>query len=160
MGSEMCIRDRTKGGLHLAFITYPRIISMLPAAPVLGVLFFILLVTLGIDSQISQVEPFICGFMDKWRIDRKKILPIVVVCGFLVGLIFATRGGYYWVDIIDHVTCDFGLTLVGILEAIAIGWIFGARKFREYVNDVSEVKIGSWWDILSLIHISEPTRPY
>jgi len=45
------------------------------------------------------------------------------------------------------VTCDFGLTLVGILEAIAIGWIFGARKFREYVNDVSEVKIGSWWDI-------------
>ncbi|RLG62467.1 sodium-dependent transporter, partial [archaeon] len=145
------VPEVTKGGLHLAFITYPRIISMLPAAPVLGVLFFILLVTLAIDSQISQVEPFICGFMDKWRIDRKKILPIVAVCGFLVGLIFATRGGYYWVDIIDHVTCEFGLTLVGILEAIAIGWFFGARKFREYVNEVSEIKIGRWWDICVMI---------
>jgi len=141
------VPEVTKGGLHLAFITYPRIISMLPAAPVFGVLFFILLVTLAIDSQISQVEPFICGFMDKWGFTRKRLLPIVAVCGFIGGLIFATQGGYYWVDIIDHVTCDFGLTLVGILEAIAIGWIFGARKFREYVNDVSEVKIGSWWDI-------------
>jgi len=145
------VPEVTKGGLHLAFITYPRIISMLPAAPVLGVLFFILLVTLAIDSQISQVEPFICGFMDKWRIDRKKILPIVAVCGFLVGLIFATQGGYYWVSIIDHVTCDFGLVLVGMLEAIAIGWFFGARKFREYVNEVSEIKIGKWWDICVMI---------
>ena len=145
------VPEVTKGGLHLAFITYPRIISMLPAAAVIGVLFFILLVTLAIDSQISQVEPFMCGFMDKWHIDRKKILPIVVVCGFLVGLIFATRGGYYWVDIIDHVTCEFGLVLVGILEAIAIGWFFGARKFREYVNEVSEIKIGRWWDICVMI---------
>ena len=40
----------------------------------------------------------------------------------------------------------FGLTLVGLLEAIAIGYFFGTKKLREDVNSISEVKIGTIWD--------------
>jgi len=139
-------------GIGLAFITYPTTISLLPfGAAFFGVIFFILLLTLGIDSQISQVEPFTAGFMDKWKFPRKFILPIVAIFGFLGGLFFTTRAGYYWIDIFDHFTCSYILTLVGLLEAIVVGYVIKASKMREYVNSVSEVKIGRWWDVCIMI---------
>ena len=50
--------------------------------------------------------------------------------------------------IIDAV---FGLTLVGLLECIVIGYIYKAHKAREYINEVSEFKIGRWWDICIMV---------
>ncbi len=41
----------------------------------------------------------------------------------------------------------YALLVVGILESIVIGWIFGADKLRKYINSVSEIKIGGWFDI-------------
>lgn len=29
-----------------------------------------------------------------------------------------------------------------------IGWVFGAKKIREYLNETSDIKIGVWWDWL------------
>jgi NSS family neurotransmitter:Na+ symporter len=42
-------------GPGLAFVTYPAIISNLPLAPFFGVLFFLMLLTLAIDSAFSMV---------------------------------------------------------------------------------------------------------
>jgi NSS family neurotransmitter:Na+ symporter len=38
--------------------------------------------------------------------------------------------------------------LVGIFQCIVVGWIFGAKNLREYINSVSKRKIGAWWDYL------------
>ena len=146
MGLE--VPNVISSGFGLAFITYPTAISKMPfAAPFFGVIFFVLLLTLSIDSQISQVEPFAAGFMDKWKFARKKVLPLVVLFGFLGGLFFTTQGGYYWIDIFDYFTCSFVLTFVGLMEAIIVGYVFKASRMREYINEVSEIKIGKWWDI-------------
>jgi NSS family neurotransmitter:Na+ symporter len=48
---------------------------------------------------------------------------------------------------VDYFANTFGLTLVGLLECIVIGYIYKASKMREYVNEVSEFRIGMWWDI-------------
>ncbi|HID92521.1 MAG TPA: sodium-dependent transporter [bacterium (Candidatus Stahlbacteria)] len=146
------VPEVTKSGLGLAFITYPTAIRLLPfLAPLFGVLFFILLLTLGIDSAFSQVEPFVAGFVDKWKIKKRWTLPLVCIFGFLVGVLFTTRGGFYWLDIVDYFTCTFGLTLVGFLECIAIGYIYKTHRLREYVNEVSEFRIGKWWDVFIMI---------
>ncbi|UCG29320.1 MAG: sodium-dependent transporter [candidate division WOR-3 bacterium] len=138
----------TQSGFGLAFITYPTAIRLLPFIPAFfGILFFLLLLTLGIDSAFSQIEPFVAGFTDKWHFNKKLVLPIVCVFGFLIGVIFTTRGGYYWLDIVDYFASSYGLTLVGLLECIVIGYIYKAHKMRDYVNEVSEFKIGKWWDI-------------
>lgn len=39
------------------------------------------------------------------------------------------------------------MILVGILEAVAIGWIYGADRIREWVNTYSSIRAGIWWDI-------------
>lgn len=146
------VPDVACAGFGLAFQTYPLIISMLPFwAQFFGVLFFILLLTLGIDSAFSQVEPFVAGFTDKWRFSKGKTLALVCILGFLVGSIYTTRGGLYWLDITDYFACTFGLTLVGFLECIIIGYIYKPRKIREYVNEVSEFRIGIWWDVMIMI---------
>ncbi|MDH4211451.1 MAG: sodium-dependent transporter [candidate division WOR-3 bacterium] len=138
----------TQSGFGLAFITYPTAIRLLPFIPAFfGILFFLLLLTLGIDSAFSQIEPFVAGFTDKWHFNKKLVLPVVCVCGFLIGIIFTTRGGYYWLDIIDYFASSYGLTFVGLLECIVIGYIYKAHKMREYVNEVSDFKIGKWWDV-------------
>lgn len=144
----VAVPDVTGSGLGLAFITYPKVISLLPFIPAFfGILFFLLLLTLGIDSAFSQIEPFVAGITDKWGFNKKLVLPLVCVGGFLVGILFTTRGGYYWLDIIDYFANTFGLALVGLLECIVIGYIYKAQKMREYVNEVSDFRIGRWWDV-------------
>jgi NSS family neurotransmitter:Na+ symporter len=143
------VPEVTQSGFGLAFMTYPTAIRLLPfGAPFFGFIFFILLLTLGIDSAFSQVEPVIAGFTDKWRFSKRIVLPLVCVVAFVVGIIYTAQGGYYWLDIMDYFVVTVGLTLIGLLECIAIGWIFGAGKVRNWVNEVSEFKIGRWWDVL------------
>ncbi|MDP7476698.1 MAG: sodium-dependent transporter, partial [Candidatus Woesearchaeota archaeon] len=53
--------------------------------------------------------------------------------------------GLYLLDIVDHFVINISLIVIGILECIAVGWIFGAEKMRKYINKVSDFKIGEWW---------------
>jgi NSS family neurotransmitter:Na+ symporter len=60
--------------------------------------------------------------------------------------VFATRGGLFWLDIVDHFLTHYGLVAVGILECVVIGWIYKASRLREHINHVSGANIGRWWE--------------
>ena len=142
------VAEVVKSGPDLAFITYPTIISQLPFwAPFFGVIFFLMLVTLGIDSAFALVEGFSTPLKDMTGIKHTKVTLWLCIIGVVIGIVYTTRGGYYWLDIVDKYACDFGLVTIALAECVAVGWIFGARKFRTEINDTSEVKIGGWWDI-------------
>ena len=142
------VKDVTTSGIGLAFVTYPMAISLLPvAARFFAALFFLLLLTLGIDSAFSMTEPVVESIVDKWGARKKYVLPVICILGFLVGLPFTTRAGLYWIDIADHFITNYGITMVGFLECIVIGYVLGAKKARAYINQVSEMQIGIWWDI-------------
>ncbi len=139
-------------GVGLAFATYPEAMSMLPGgvivAAVFAVMFFIMLFTLGIDSAFSIVEGVVTAVTDKFKTNRRKTLTTVCVIGFLVSLLFATKAGLYWLDIVDHWVNDFNLIAIGVLECVAVGWIFGSGKLRKYANENTSFKLGAWWDVL------------
>jgi len=50
-----------------------------------------------------------------------------------------------WFDIVDKWICDFGLVISGLIQCIAIGFLYPVRQFRDYLNDQSEIRIGNWW---------------
>ncbi|MFH1917343.1 MAG: sodium-dependent transporter [Nanoarchaeota archaeon] len=142
------VGELASAGPSLAFIVYPQALSLMPLAWLFSIIFFVTLLSLAIDSAFSLVEGVTTAFSDRFRnISKPKISFWVCLVGFLAGIIFATRAGLYFLDIIDHFITNFGLVLVGIFEAIAIGWIFGADKLRAYINSVSDFKLGKWWEI-------------
>ena len=142
------VKDVVASGPGLTFVTYPLIINKLHFIPqVFGVMFFMLLLSLGIDSAFSLVEAGVAGAIDKWKFPRVAVNAVISFLAFLVGVLYTTRAGLYWLDIIDNYLTNYGLAIVGIIECIVVGYVLGARKIREHVNKTSEIKLGVWWDI-------------
>ncbi|HDN50262.1 MAG: sodium-dependent transporter [Thermoplasmata archaeon] len=143
------MEEIARGGIGLAFITYPTAIAEMPfAASFFGVIFFMALLTFGIDSAFSMVESITNGIKDKFGISRKKANFIVCSAGFLLGLVLVTGGGIYWVDIMDHFMANIALVIVGLLECLTFAYVLGGEKIRRYANEVSEIHIGRWFSIM------------
>lgn len=141
-------------GPELIFITYPTAISLLPAAAIIfGVLFYIALLTFGIDSAFSMIEPMTHSIHQKWHLSKTKATALLCTIGFLFSLIFTMGNGLYLLEIIDHFIAEFGLVTIGLLECIFLGWIIPVKHFRTHANKTSEILIGRWWDILIKIII-------
>ena len=140
--------DAIKGGPQLAFVVYPKAISLLPSMNVLfGVIFFLMLVIAGLTSGISLIEAFACAITDKFDWSRGKVVTFVCVVGFLGSLIFTTRGGLYLLDIADHFITNYGLVIGGLLECLIIGWILKASVLRKHISRLGTI-IPPLWDLL------------
>ncbi len=148
------VKDVVASGPGLAFVTYPAAISKMAALggfwpPVIGVLFFVMLLTLGIDSLFSLIEAVVTGLRDRFPwIERWMVAAALCGLGFVVGgAVFASRAGLAWLDLFDHWTCNYGLVLVGLLECVLVGYFFPTRKLRAFVNRVSDIRLGHWWEL-------------
>ena len=144
------VGEVSAAGLGLAFVTYPVGISMLPGANALmGVIFFLCLVFLGLSSAyFLAYGGVIAPVIDKFRISRIKATVIVCVISFIIGLLYTTQGGLYWLDIVDRTACFYGLLITGALACIVVGWVFKVEKLREHLNSTSDFKVGAWLDWL------------
>ena len=119
-------------GIFLAFATYPTAISHLPLAPVWGVLFFLLLVLIGLDSVFAVIEANLPGFEEIHpRTSKKKIALILCVIGFLGGVLFTCGNGLYWLDIVDHWVANYMILSVIAVECILL---FRDKTLAKYLQ--------------------------
>ncbi|NBI28357.1 sodium-dependent transporter [Chengkuizengella marina] len=143
------VADVVSGGLGLAFVAFPTIISEFPAFNAFfGVLFFMTLVIAGFTSAISIVEVVVSSITDKLKVSRTKATLWICIIGFLISMIFITGTGLYFFDTLDHFINSFGIAISGFLELILLGWFIKVATIREENNLVSDFKIGYWWDIM------------
>jgi len=136
-----------RGGPGLTFITYPEIINGLPLPSLFGILFFLMLGLLAIDSAFSLVEAVSASLKDKFGWTHKRANITVAVFGFILGLPYVFGAGLHWLDITDHFMNHFGLTAVVLGQCIIVGWYYKASRMRHFINHHSEGKIGIFWDI-------------
>jgi NSS family neurotransmitter:Na+ symporter len=134
--------------IGLAFVAYPKAVSLIPSGNLFGAIFFLCLVVAGLSSSISIVEAFTSAMVDKFGLKRKPLITGVSIVGFLGSIIFTTQAGLLWLDIVDHFLTHYGLVVVGILECILVGWCFKLKVLRNHINRVSSIQLGVWWDIL------------
>ncbi|MTI67895.1 MAG: sodium-dependent transporter [Firmicutes bacterium] len=135
--------------IGLAFVVFPKVFSLMgPIGTLFGVLFFVSLVFAGLTSSISLMEAFVSAVTDKTGSSRKKVVTITAIVGYLVSVMYATGAGLYFLDIIDAFINSFSIVVVGLLEAIVIGWVVGADKIRKHTNSVSIYRIGKWWEFM------------
>jgi len=140
------VTDVATAGFGLAFVAYPTAISQLPILQGLfGIIFFLTLLLLGIDSAFAMVEAIISGFIDKWKLSKAKAALIFCIGGFILGLTLSTEGGFHWIDILDHWAGHYGLAAVGFAECLVVGWFVDVKGFLKDVNGVSDFSVGKWW---------------
>lgn len=142
------ISDVVSQSIGLAFVAYPKALSLMPHGNIFGAVFFLCLTVAGISSAISIMEAFVSAMVDKFDLDRKSLVTWVSVLGFLGSIIFTTQAGILWLDIVDHFVTHYGLVVVGIAECIVVGWMFKLPVLRAHINKISSIKLGPFWDIL------------
>ena len=131
-------------GIGLAFVSYPQAISELPfLSSVFGVLFFTALAIAGLSSSISLIQAFVSALSDKYDLDRAKTVGTLCTIGFLLGLVFTTGAGISWLDIVDHFLTSYGLVLVGLLEALIVGWVFGGERLGAHIEEAGEFRFSA-----------------
>jgi NSS family neurotransmitter:Na+ symporter len=135
--------------LGLAFVAFPKALSMLPWWPnFFSAIFFIALLLLGIDSAFSITEASLASMIDKTGWKRRSILIVLSIAGFVPGLIYATSGGLNWLGLVNSFINDgyLGIMFVGLIECLVIGWAFDIGKLRTHANRNSDWKLGPWWE--------------
>lgn len=127
------VGEVVRDSLGLAFIAYPQAISLLPCGQLFGVLFFLLLAIAGISSSISIIEAFVSAVQDKFAFGRKHIVTTICGIGFVGSLLFTTNVGLFWLDIVDHFLNHYGLIVVGIVEALVVGWLYRTDRLKAHI---------------------------
>lgn len=146
MQQGVAVEDVAGAGVGLAFMTFPTAISALPAFNTLfGICFFGALFIAGVTSLISILQAVISGFHDKFDMEHKKAVTVVIVPAFLLSFLFITRAGLNILDIVDAFVNNIGIASAGLLEVILIGWFFNLEKLRGEANQFSNFSIGKWW---------------
>ncbi len=143
------VTEVVAGGPSLVFVVFPEAIGLLPAFNALiAVFFFGMLLTLAIDSAFSLFEAVSASIRDRFpHTPHSKIAFSLMVLMFIAGLLFATKGGLYALDIMDHFIVSYGLIIIGILEAVIVGWLWKSNELKKFINDNSEWSLGILWDI-------------
>uniref|UniRef100_A0A8C2HRL5 Solute carrier family 6 member 11b n=1 Tax=Cyprinus carpio TaxID=7962 RepID=A0A8C2HRL5_CYPCA len=132
-----------ESGPGLAFIAYPKAVTMMPWSPLWACLFFMMLIFLGLDSQFVCVESLVTAIVDMYpktfRVGYRRELLILgmSVASFFVGLIMLTEGGMYVFQLFDsYAASGMCLLFVAIFESICIGWIYGSDRFYSNIEDM------------------------
>ncbi len=142
------VEELAASGPGLAFVVFPKALSLMPYPQLFSLLFFLMLLSLGIDSAFSIVEALNAAIVDVWNNWKIAKLSLwICLATFIAGIIYSTRAGLYFLDIADHFITNYNGILVAIFQSILVGWVYGAEKLRRYINEVSDWKIGKWWNI-------------
>lgn len=150
MSATGMLDNMTASGISTAFIVYPQAIVLMSGSGVFnaifGLIFYLTLATLAIDSAFSIVEGAATAFADKFRSDHKKTTIIVCCIAGVISIWFTTRAGLAWLDIVDNWTNQYNMVIVGIFECAAVGWFFKTSKVLDEANKNSKgYKLPAWW---------------
>ncbi|GAA6221888.1 sodium- and chloride-dependent GABA transporter 2-like [Lates japonicus] len=132
-----------ESGPGLVFIVYPQAVTLLPWPQVWSVCFFAMIILLGIDGQFAGLESIMTSLTDIYpsRIRkgyrRELLLMLVCAVSYVFGLLMVSEGGAYILQIFDHYVCSGpSLLLMAIFQSVIIGWIYGAERFSDNIEDM------------------------
>jgi len=146
------VKDVVESGPGLAFLVYPEVVLQIAPSPLWAFLFFIMLLTLGIDSQFCGVESLMTGLVDNWphilQPHRKKFTFAMVIFMLILGIPMITNGGVFLFYLMDFYAAS-GMSLLWCVffQTISISWIFGAKKLYLCIEHMIGYKVNWYWYI-------------
>uniref|UniRef100_A0A8C2T817 Transporter n=1 Tax=Coturnix japonica TaxID=93934 RepID=A0A8C2T817_COTJA len=145
---EDVARDK---GPSLLFITYPEAIANMVGSTFFAIIFFLMMITLGLDSTFGGLEAVITAVMDEYPqvlAQRRElfVLGLITVC-FLGSLSTLTYGGAYVVKLLEEFGAGCSILAVVLLETIAVSWFYGIQRFSHDVKAMLGFTPGLFWKV-------------
>eukprot|EP00057_Strongylocentrotus_purpuratus_P033103 XP_790132.3 PREDICTED: sodium- and chloride-dependent GABA transporter 2 [Strongylocentrotus purpuratus] len=147
------VKDVVDEGPGLTFVAYPTAVYYMPGGPAWSVIFFAMLIMLGLDSQFAILEGLVTSLMDEFpqfnlRQNRAVFLVIICFVDFLLGLLCVTEGGMYFFQLMDtYGASGMCLLWVAFWECIAISYGYGIKKFYYIISDNMGFTPGWYWPL-------------
>ena len=145
------IKDVVDQGPGLVFVVYPAALASMPSSQLWSVLFFIMLFTLGLDSQFGTVELLMTCLLEelpylfKTKLQRVTMRAVVCIVLFVLGIPCIMQGGVYVLQIMDWYSCTFSIMIVMISECLIVGWIYGVERHYRDVTSMIGYRPCAWW---------------
>ncbi|CAM4807571.1 unnamed protein product [Rotaria magnacalcarata] len=144
------VRQFTESNMGLVFVVYPEILTSIRGAPFFSILFFIMLLTLGLDSVFAGAESIYTAISDEFpMLARRPRLSraCVVLVPFLASIPTLTHGGKYIVHFMDFFGTSPSIMFVVLCELIATVWLYGIDRFSSDVETMTGHKPSIYWRI-------------
>lgn len=143
---------KMSSGAGLAFVVYAEAIGRLPVAPVWAIIFFLMLIMLGIDTQVTLtfylrllyfktgnirivvfqffiMETIVTAICDEYperlRKNHRHVLALAVVIFYILGVPLCTQAGMYYLQLLDYFAATWSLLIIGFFECLAVAWVYG-----------------------------------
>ena len=142
--------DDSAQGTGFAFIVMADVFTKIPGAPFWSALFFMMLLSLGLGSQIGILEGVISTLFDQPSLKNVKkplLVGVVAVTCFLIGLVFTTGAGEYWLTLFDSFGAT-GLTFIAFTELVSVMYVYGHQRFTRDIEHMTGVRPGWYWQIM------------
>ncbi|KAM8717970.1 hypothetical protein ACLKA7_004643 [Drosophila subpalustris] len=166
-------------GPGMIFVVYPQAMAKMPYGQLWAVMFFFMLLCLGLNSQFAIVEVVVTSIQDgfpRWikrHLGYHEIVVLFVcVISCLFGLPNIIQGGIYYFQLMDHYAASVTIMFLAFCQMIAIAWFYGTGRLSKNVKQMTgkapSFYLKSCWLVLgpcllfaiwvlSLINYKEPT---
>uniref|UniRef100_A0AC34FFM6 Uncharacterized protein n=1 Tax=Panagrolaimus sp. ES5 TaxID=591445 RepID=A0AC34FFM6_9BILA len=135
----------------LIFVVYPQAIATMSYPSFWAFIFFLMLLTLGIDSTFSGIEALITGFCDEYpRILQRKreiFVAVIIFMYYLGSLPAVTYGGSFVVPFLDEYGVSLSVLFIVMCEMIAVCWFYGIKRFSEDIRLMLGFYPGLYWQV-------------
>uniref|UniRef100_A0A5F8GM23 Transporter n=1 Tax=Monodelphis domestica TaxID=13616 RepID=A0A5F8GM23_MONDO len=126
-------------GPGLAFVAYPEALTLLPISPLWSLLFFFMLILLGLGTQFCLLETLVTAVVDEvgneWILKKKTYVTLAVaIAGFLLGVPLTSQAGIYWLLLMDNYAASFSLVVISCIMCVTIMYIYGHRNYFQDIQ--------------------------
>ena len=118
------------------------VFTKIPGAPFWSALFFMMLLSLGLGSQIGIMEGVMSTLFDQpslKHIKKPVLVGFVAIGCFSIGLVFTTGAGEYWLTLFDSFGAT-GLTFIAFAELLSVMYVYGHSRFTKDIENMT----GMW----------------
>ncbi|XP_073971535.1 serotonin transporter [Rhodnius prolixus] len=136
-------------GPGLVFIVYPEAIATMTGSVFWSIIFFLMLITLGLDSTFGGMEAMITALCDEYpRLlgrNRELFVAVLLIGVYICALPTTTYGGVYLVDFLNVYGPGLAILFVVFVEAAGVCWIYGVDRFSSDIELMLGQRPGLFW---------------
>uniref|UniRef100_A0A0M3IIC4 Sodium-and chloride-dependent GABA transporter 2 n=1 Tax=Ascaris lumbricoides TaxID=6252 RepID=A0A0M3IIC4_ASCLU len=137
-------------GPGLVFVVYPEALATMPGASLWSIIFFLMLLTLGLDSSFGGSEAIITALSDEFPIlKRRRELFVAILFTFymFVGISMCTKGGMLVMEWLIVYGTSWGLLIAVFCETIVISFFYGIKQFVKDLKEMLGFEPGWYWRV-------------